>query len=286
MFLFLEFFIYLFFLFFKLYSLLDKIYFFTGQGSKLDNYIKRKNLLNITSSLGLGNNINLSYFRSPIWYKHMIYSLLVSVNIIAIKIAITYKFLSCNFYNIKFFNKQIDLASSFGIYFNVFKFLYYSSFSFFIFYTSYLIISKYFKDKNKVIIDNTDKMYLGFDENNKSVYLSKDGLYQNILITGSIGSGKTTSGITNILDYFVKSNIYGLILDIKGNYNIIVNDVAEKYSKQVNVIQISLNSNFSYNPLDKPNIRPLELAHTVRKVLTLISDNNTSDSYWLDKVNH
>ncbi|MDD2376013.1 MAG: type IV secretion system DNA-binding domain-containing protein [Clostridia bacterium] len=284
MFLFLEFFIYLLFLFFKLYSLLDKIFFFTSQGSKLDNYIKKKNLLNIASNLGSCNNINLLNLKSPIWYKHMIYSLLVSVNIIAIKIAFTYNFLSCSFYNINIFGKQIDLVSSFGIYFNIFKFIYYISFSFFIIYISYYIISKQDKLKKEITIDNTDKMYLGLDESQNYVYLSKEGLYQNILITGSIGSGKTSSGITNILDYFIKSNIYGLILDVKGNYNIVVDEVAEKYSKQTNIVQISLNSSFNYNPLDKPCIKPLEIAHTVRKVLTLISDNNTSDSYWLDKV--
>lgn len=284
MFLILECFFYIFFLFFKLYSLLDKIYFFTSQGSKLDNYVKKRNLSNITNNYVSHNNINLSYFKSPIWYKHMIYSLLVSTNIIAIRIAITYNFLSCSFYNINIFNKEIDLVSSFGSYFNIFKLLYYISFSFFIVYISYYVICIFDKNKKEVIIDNTNKLYIGLDENKNTVYLDKDGLYQNILITGSIGSGKTSSGITNILDYFIQNNIYGLVLDVKGNYINIVNDVAVKYEKQNSVIEISLESKFKYNPLDKPNIKPLELAHTVRKVLTLISDSNTSDSYWLDKV--
>ncbi len=284
MFLFLEFFIYVFFLFFKLYSLLDRIYFFSSQGSKLDNYVKRKNLINITSNSVHHNNTILSNFKSPIWYKHMIYSLLVSVNIIAIKIAFTYNFLSCSFYNVNIFGKQIDLVSSFGIYFNIFKVIYYISFSFFVIYISYYIICKLSKNAAESIIDNTDKMYVGLDEKLNPVYLSKEGLYQNILITGSIGSGKTSSSITNILDFFIKSNIYGLVLDVKGNYVNVVKDVALKYSKQSNIIQISLESNFRYNPLDKPNIKSLELAFTVRKVLTLISVNNTSDSYWLDKV--
>ncbi len=284
MFLFLEFFIYLFFLFSKLYSLLDKIYFFTNQGSKLDNYVKRKNLTNITDTFVKHNNNFLINFKSPIWYKHMIYSMLVSVNIIAIKIAITYNFLSCNFYYINIFNKQIDLVSSFEIYFNVFKSLYYFSFSFFVFYLSYRFISRDSKYNKEVIIDESNNMYIGVDEEKVSVYLDKEGLYQNILITGSIGSGKTSSGITNILDYFIKTNIYGLILDVKGNYINVVREVAEKYSKHNAIIEISLYSKFNYNPLDKPEIKPLELAHMIRKVLILISDNNSSDSYWLDKV--
>jgi hypothetical protein len=214
----------------------------------------------------------------------MSYSLLVSVNIIAIKVAFTYSFLSCNFYNINIFGKQIELVSSFGIYFNIFKLLYYISFSFFVIYISYYIICILDKNKKESMIDSTDKVYIGIDENEAKVYLSREGLYQNILITGSIGSGKTSSAITNILDYFIKNNIYGLVLDVKGNYINVACDVAEKYSKKDNIMEISLKSNFSYNPLDKTNMKPLELAFEVRKVLTLISDNNTSDSYWLDKV--
>jgi hypothetical protein len=260
------------------------MYFFSNQGSKLDNYVKRKNLTNITDTFVKHSNEFLPNFKSPIWCKHMIYSLLVSANIIAIKIAITYNFLSCNFYYINIFNKQIDLVSSFGIYFNIFKSLYYLSFSFFVFYLSYRFISRDSKCNKEVNIDKSNNMYIGFDEEKASVYLDKEGLYQNILITGSIGSGKTSSGITNILDYFIKTDIYGLLLDVKGNYINMVKEVAEKYSKHNNIIEISLYSKFNYNPLDKPEIKPLELAHMIKKVLILISDNNSSDSYWLDKV--
>lgn len=284
MFLILESFFYISFSFFKLYSLLDKTFFFSNQGSKLDSYVKRKNLTNITDNYVKHNNINLTRFKSPVWYKQVVYTLLVSANIIAIKIAFTYNFLSCSFYNIKIMGKQIDLVSSLGKYFQIYKIIYYLSFSFFTIYISYYIIAKIVKDKKEDILDVENKVYLGSDENNKPVYIVKDGLYQNILITGSIGSGKTSSAVTNILDYFLKNNIYGLILDVKGNYINTVNKVAEKYSKKGKVITISLDSNFYYNPLDKPDVTPLQLAHTVRKVLTLISDNNTSDTYWLDKV--
>lgn len=283
MFLILESFFYITFLFIKLYSLLDKICFFSNQGSKLDNYLKKKNLTNITNGFVNHNNIIFSNFKSPIWYKLMTYSLLVSLNIISIKIAITYKFISCTFYNVKILDKQIDLVSSFGIYFLIFKVTYYISFSFFVAYISVYLIFKFYKKDNRIVIDNIDKFCIGYEDNNP-IYLNREGMYQNILITGSIGSGKTTSGITNILDYLIKSNMYGLILDVKGNYIDIVRTVSEKYYKEDKTIVISLDSSFHYNPLDKPDIKAVELAHILRKVLTLISENNTSDSFWLDKV--
>lgn len=284
MFLILESFFYITFLFFKLYSLLDKIYFLSNQGSKLDNYVKKKNLKNITNNFVNHNNFVFSKIKSPIWYKKMIYSLLVSVNIIAIKLAITYKFLSCTFYNINFFKKQIDLVSSLGVYFLMFKVIYYITFSFFVIYISVYYTFKFYKKDDEILVDNTDNLFLGCDENRNGVYLSREGMYQNILITGSIGSGKTSSGITNILDYLLRNNIYGLVLDVKGNYIDTVKNVATKYSKNDKIIVISLDSNFCYNPLDKPDVKSIELAHTVRKVLTLISDNNTADTFWLDKA--
>ena len=75
-------------------------------------------------------------------------------------------------------------------------------------------------------------------------------MYQNILITGSIGSGKTSSAITNILDYFIKNNIFGLIIDIKGNFIDIVRNVAKKYNKENLIINLNLYNDKKYNPLN------------------------------------
>ena len=49
------------------------------------------------------------------------------------------------------------------------------------------------------------------------------------------------------------------------------------------LIIIGLNSNKTYNPLDKPNLNSLVLANRLKTILTLISPNN-SESFWLDKA--
>jgi len=48
------------------------------------------------------------------------------------------------------------------------------------------------------------------------------------------------------------------------------------------LIVIGLNSNNYYNPLHKPNLKPIVLANRLKTILTLFSENN-SESYWLDK---
>ncbi len=105
----------------------------------------------------------------------------------------------------------------------------------------------------------------------------KIGLYQNILITGTIGSGKTSSAMypfTKQLISYSASNqnekLALLILDVKGN-------------RSKDIILIDLSGKYCYNPLDKPNLKPIVLANRLKTILTLFSPNN-SESYWLDKA--
>ena len=118
----------------------------------------------------------------------------------------------------------------------------------------------------------------------------KNGLYQNILITGTIGSGKTSSAMypfTKQLISFSSENIQDklalLILDVKGNYYKEVLKYASLCSRSADIILIDLSGRFKYNPLDKPNLKPIVLANRLKTILTLFSPNN-SESYWLDKA--
>ncbi|MDD3303372.1 MAG: type IV secretion system DNA-binding domain-containing protein [Clostridia bacterium] len=95
---------------------------------------------------------------------------------------------------------------------------------------------------------------------------------------------KTSSAITNILDELIRKNIYGLIIDVKGNYINSVEKVAKKYNKQDLIYKVSLDSNVCYNPLDKEDISTLELANRMKKVLQILSEKSISDSFWLDKA--
>ena len=115
-------------------------------------------------------------------------------------------------------------------------------------------------------------------------------MYQNFLITGTIGSGKTSSAMYPFTEQLIKYNsenptdkIGMLILDVKGNYYNQVKNYVNFYNLQDDLIVIGLNSGVYYNPLHKPNLKPLILANRLKTILTLFSENN-SESYWLDKA--
>ena len=74
-----------------------------------------------------------------------------------------------------------------------------------------------------------------------------------------------------------------LILDVKGNFYSHVYKTSQLYLRENDIIEISLNSNIKYNPLDKPHLKPTVLANRLKTILELFSPNN-SESYWLDKA--
>lgn len=163
-----------------------------------------------------------------------------------------------------------------------------------------LIFHNKFNNKliNKTTINSTSKrtnnkglsIIAGKDENNNLVFIPEKSLYQNILITGTIGSGKTSSCMypfTKQLINYNKNNINSklgmLILDVKGNYYKEVINFANSANRLSDVYVIELGNSVKYNPLDKPNLKPAVLANRLKTILMLFSPNN-SDSYWLDKV--
>lgn len=125
---------------------------------------------------------------------------------------------------------------------------------------------------------------------NQKIYIPESGLYQNFLITGTIGTGKTSSAMYPFTEQLIKYNSLHpndklgiLILDVKGNYFKQVKQFALKYHLEKDVLEIGLNSKIRYNPLYKPNLNPLILANRLKTILLLFSENN-SESFWLDKA--
>lgn len=116
----------------------------------------------------------------------------------------------------------------------------------------------------------------------------ESGLYQNFLITGTIGSGKTSSVMYPFTKQFLLYNkshdkkLGILILDVKGNYYEQVYTYCKDFGLLNDLIKIDLSSE-TYNPLHKPNLKPSILANRLKTILTLFSENNT-ESYWLDKA--
>lgn len=169
-----------------------------------------------------------------------------------------------------------------------------------LFYVCFLLVSSIFKKifKNKKIFHKKEKnpfdlhsqginLYLGnLTSNNLPVYLSENSLYQNILVTGTIGTGKTSSAMYPFAKQLIKYNeprLGMLILDVKGNFYKQVKKYAEEFNRLDDLYVIELGGKIKYNPLDKPNLKPTVLANRLKTILTLFSPNN-SESYWLDKA--
>lgn len=276
--------------FYKLYYHVDKLFILSSLGTKLKTYINN-NLQDVTYNFESSQkkcSLKCFFFNiiNPSNYgcKDYVLIILVSLSIIAIKLAFTYKFLISNFFYINIMNKPILISTILDSKYKYFKIFYYLISFYFIFSVVYKTLSLKI-NKNNINQNRDEKgfLILGKDEASNFVSIQKSGLYQNILITGSIGSGKTSSAITNILDCFVKNQVYGLIIDVKGNYINTVKKVLKKYQMLDKLVEISLDSDFCYNPLNL-NINSIEMANVIKKVLTLVSDNNNSDSYWLDKA--
>ncbi len=179
----------------------------------------------------------------------------------------------------------IKLFFKISLVFNLF-FLLNSIFSF--------IFSKYFKSKKTKFHKHHKfsgiSLLVGKNAlNNLPVFIDEPGLYQNILVTGTIGSGKTSSAMypfcKQLISYSsndIFKKIGMLILDVKGNFYKQVLNYSKLYNRLDDVIVIELNGKYKYNPLHKPNLSPQVLANRLKTILLLFSPNN-SESYWLDE---
>lgn len=276
----------------KLYCFIEKDILLNSDNGKLDKYISNHqeniagNLVNNKKKVVFFNS-SFSIDKASLNYKLIFKIMLVNIALFAIKVAISYKFLSSNFISIKIFSKNLDLVYLFGHNIIYFKFFYlFLSLYFIIFITQKIFIfySKFnLRKENLNYAKNDEKIYVG-KYNDEKFYVDIKGLYQNLMITGSIGSGKTSSAISNILDGLIKNKLSGLIIDVKGNFYDRVLNIAKKYNFENKIIKISLDSNFLYNPLLNENISNFEKSQDIKKILNEISNSNESEPFWLDKA--
>lgn len=156
----------------------------------------------------------------------------------------------------------------------------------------YFYISNHKKQISTTIAKNNNEINLliGKNQTNEDVFINEYGLYQNMLITGTIGTGKTSSAMYPFTKQLISYKPYSfdeklamLILDVKGNYYEEVLKYAKEQNRLDDIILIELGGNYKYNPLDKPDLKPIVLANRLKTILSLFSPNN-SESYWLDKA--
>jgi len=260
-----------------IYNFFDSKFFFTTSGSKLNQALNKNN--KNSRKLSLDQIIIIFANSTVIWL---------------INFSIVFSSLNTNSFEIIFFSKNINLSAILQDKYKFFKIMYYISSYIFVYIilsnnsqTIFKIVEK-IMNKNKYSIDsvpsaNDKKIYIGAINAQGEKSLSLNSLYQNVLITGSIGSGKTSGAICNITSSLIKSGIGGLILDAKGNFASKVRIMCKKVGREKD-LQIISNSSKCYFEILDSNVTPFELASRLKHVIELLSPSNNSDSYWLDKV--
>lgn len=168
----------------------------------------------------------------------------------------------------------------------------------FCFLSHFIILNIFFKKLNlfnfnkSISFTSQLNLLIGKNLNNENIYIPEKSLYQNILVTGSIGSGKTASALYPFTKQLINFNAHDfnsklgmLVLDVKGNYYSKIVEFAIASNRLDDLIIIELNGKYKYNPLHKPNLSASVLANRLKQILLLFSPNN-SESYWLDTAEH
>lgn len=174
----------------------------------------------------------------------------------------------------------------------------YSSILFYLFSNAtlfFLISQRLFSSKRKQLEffsqDTTAfSLLIGLDSQKNKIIIPEKSLYQNILITGTIGTGKTSSAMypftKQLMEYkstVAKEKLGMLILDVKGNYFLQVKKYAKEFQRENDLLVLDLSGNIKFNPLHKPHLKASVLANRLKTILLLFSPNNT-ESFWLEKV--
>lgn len=116
------------------------------------------------------------------------------------------------------------------------------------FYKKLPISHKQFSHSTQNEIKQDLSLFLGTSTNAyDDILIPEKGLYQNILITGAIGSGKTSSAMYPITKQLISyranapnEKLGMLILDVKGNYYSQVLEFSKLYNRQNDVISIQI----------------------------------------------
>ena len=133
--------------------------------------------------------------------------------------------------------------------------------------------------------DSVLNLFVGKNMQNEPIYLSEKSLYQNILITGTIGTGKTSRAMYPFTKQLITfpQKVSMLILDVKGNYYKQVQSFVEDAHRENDLIILEVGGKYKYNPLNKPHLSASVLANRLKTILLLFSEQ-TSEMYWLDKA--
>lgn len=150
----------------------------------------------------------------------------------------------------------------------------------------------YDEDKFQIIVGlKHNRLNMKKVKKPKWIVIDDRGLYQNILITGTIGTGKTASAMYPFAKQLMFYKAYDpdmkpgmLILDVKGNFYKQTVEFAKEAGREDDIIIIELGGKYKYNPMHKPEMKALVLANRIKVILGLFSPKGATDGYWLDKA--
>ena len=121
--------------------------------------------------------------------------------------------------------------------------------------------------------------------------LGSKALFQNVIISGTIGTGKTVSAMYPFLKQLIFHRAHDsnhkvgmLILDVKGDFHKQVCEYVEQSGREADLITIDLSGAFTYNPLHKPDMEAIDLAQRSRTVLELFAGEGKKDAFWDEKA--
>ncbi|HYE69151.1 MAG TPA: type IV secretion system DNA-binding domain-containing protein [Anaerovoracaceae bacterium] len=144
------------------------------------------------------------------------------------------------------------------------------------------------KDELKLIVGlKHEKLTLNKVKDPEYLVIPSVALFQNFLISGTIGTGKTAS----VMYSFLKQAIFyqadmreekagTLILDVKGNFYKQALSYAKECGREGDVILIQLGNDNKYNPLHKPYMEAIDLAERSRYVMDLFSGGAKKEKFW------
>ena len=121
--------------------------------------------------------------------------------------------------------------------------------------------------------------------------LEKTAMFQNVLISGTIGTGKTAAVMYPLLKqalFYEADNpdekAGALILDVKGNFYQMVTEYARAAGREDDLVVIQLGGAYTYNPVHKPLMEAVDLADRCRVVMDLFNTGARKDAFWDTKA--
>ncbi len=144
------------------------------------------------------------------------------------------------------------------------------------------------KDQLQMVIGlKHNKLNLDRVKEPEWVVIPEKAMFQNFLISGTIGTGKTVSMMYPLTKQAIfysaddKEEKAGmLILDVKGNFYEQVLTFAKDCGRENDVILIKLGGEYKYNPLHKPEMEAIDLAERSRIVMALFSGGGKKEAFW------